>query len=285
MNINLDALVDPSQDIGVPGGAELLDFAETAIGSDREAPGARRRGRGHRPPSRARGGGHRGEFLQKRPHRQWLRRGSDGSQGDRGHPRPFGAGRLPFGRQHLQALPRGADISPGRGSLKTVVPAPRVGSEATACDPFATGFDSAGRRARIEASQLGPAEAFEFAGPGESLPRNQRRDRRSRHASHAFGWRRDLAGTADGGPAATEEPLGDDAEKGFRKVVHAAVSARFMRSPRPKHRETPRTVACRVDVRGDGSRGFGLAQPVSEIAALLRSNASQVPPRTASGSR
>lgn len=37
MNVNLDALVDPSQDIGVPGGAELLAFAEAAIGSDREA--------------------------------------------------------------------------------------------------------------------------------------------------------------------------------------------------------------------------------------------------------
>lgn len=37
MNVNLDALVDPSQDIGVPGGTELLAFAEAAIGSDREA--------------------------------------------------------------------------------------------------------------------------------------------------------------------------------------------------------------------------------------------------------
>ena len=37
MNINLEALVDPAQDIGVPGGAELLTFAEAAIGSDRKA--------------------------------------------------------------------------------------------------------------------------------------------------------------------------------------------------------------------------------------------------------
>lgn len=36
MNINLGALVDPAQDIGVPGGAELLAFAEAAIGSDRK---------------------------------------------------------------------------------------------------------------------------------------------------------------------------------------------------------------------------------------------------------
>ena len=37
MTINLEALVDPAQDIGVPGGAELLAFAEAAIGSDRPA--------------------------------------------------------------------------------------------------------------------------------------------------------------------------------------------------------------------------------------------------------
>ena len=37
MNIDLNALVDPTRDIGVPGGAELLDFSEAVIGSDREA--------------------------------------------------------------------------------------------------------------------------------------------------------------------------------------------------------------------------------------------------------
>ena len=37
MNINLEALVDPAQDIGVPGGAELLAFAEAVIGLDRQA--------------------------------------------------------------------------------------------------------------------------------------------------------------------------------------------------------------------------------------------------------
>lgn len=35
MNINLNALIDPSLDIGVPGGAELLAFSAALIGTDR----------------------------------------------------------------------------------------------------------------------------------------------------------------------------------------------------------------------------------------------------------
>ena len=35
MIINLRALVDPSQESGVPGGAELLEFSEAVIGTDR----------------------------------------------------------------------------------------------------------------------------------------------------------------------------------------------------------------------------------------------------------
>ena len=35
MNINLKALVDPTQDTGVPGGAELLEFSDAVIGNDR----------------------------------------------------------------------------------------------------------------------------------------------------------------------------------------------------------------------------------------------------------
>ncbi len=35
MNINLMALVDPTQDTGVPGGAELLEFSEAVISNDR----------------------------------------------------------------------------------------------------------------------------------------------------------------------------------------------------------------------------------------------------------
>ena len=34
MTINLRSLVDPSQDSGVPGGAELLEFSEAVIGPD-----------------------------------------------------------------------------------------------------------------------------------------------------------------------------------------------------------------------------------------------------------
>ena len=36
MTINLKALVDPSQESGVPGGAELLEFSEAVIGQGRE---------------------------------------------------------------------------------------------------------------------------------------------------------------------------------------------------------------------------------------------------------
>ena len=36
MTINLRALVDPTQDSGVPGGAALLEFSEAVIGPDRE---------------------------------------------------------------------------------------------------------------------------------------------------------------------------------------------------------------------------------------------------------
>ena len=36
MTINLRALVDPTQQSGVPGGAELLEFSEAVIGPDRE---------------------------------------------------------------------------------------------------------------------------------------------------------------------------------------------------------------------------------------------------------
>jgi hypothetical protein len=37
LDINLDALINPEQDVGVPGGCEILAFAEAVIGSDRAA--------------------------------------------------------------------------------------------------------------------------------------------------------------------------------------------------------------------------------------------------------
>ena len=37
LDINLEALITPSLDIGVPGGKEILNFAETLIGQDRAA--------------------------------------------------------------------------------------------------------------------------------------------------------------------------------------------------------------------------------------------------------
>ena len=36
MNINLLALIDPTQNTGVPGGAELLEFSDAVIGPDRD---------------------------------------------------------------------------------------------------------------------------------------------------------------------------------------------------------------------------------------------------------
>ena len=36
MTINLRALVDPTQESGVPGGAALLEFSEAVVGPDRE---------------------------------------------------------------------------------------------------------------------------------------------------------------------------------------------------------------------------------------------------------
>ena len=37
LDINLDALIEPGLDIGVPGGSELLRFSEAVVGTDRWA--------------------------------------------------------------------------------------------------------------------------------------------------------------------------------------------------------------------------------------------------------
>ena len=35
LDVNLDALIEPDLDIGVPGGSELLRFSEALVGTDR----------------------------------------------------------------------------------------------------------------------------------------------------------------------------------------------------------------------------------------------------------